>query len=1343
MEEDLKDNYSSHSIDFIQRRPNQNLEIIEEENNSMNHDLNNQEIAESKTQANFYYNYTPLTGGNLFGKRNKSTEKMKRSALLHEKVKEILSYRKNLNNLEPDDDTEIKIEESNQKKKKVEKKVNRNKKLLNLIKERMNKNGQNEEQTDEIKKEEIKGKEEEKINENKNVEDKFDYTNETPKNDENNRRNKYKKREGVVTFNKEKKDIDENSESKNNEDEKREKLLKIFDNQRFNKFRKRDIEKGKKEEEILAKENNENNINNESESGNKSINSINKNSGSVSYPTFMKKGSGTFQINTPKPKLSQNKNEESGKDLNEELKKESTNKKEEKFTEVPSKQRNRLTINIKPKNINMMNDSPNNSSRMSNKDEAEPSNQKEKSNNEPQNKENNDKNKNLKLNIYNMIENNETIKTNDLSEKKENKIEETNNNIIKEEEKFKTSRKENHKNNVDNSNNSSNNKIKSNNASSKKGAMKILELLKAKKMEQRDSILRAKSQDKPLNNNINNNNNNINNNNDYNAEGEDEKIIDNQKLKEIDSSYIFNQRKMEGDRQRTARNSGEVRLDTSSLPKKIFRDEEDEDENNYNFHESHNKTQQHFRSNKKSSHNKNKNNNKNNNKNDNININMNIHVNKKKNYIMNINKDLNMDNFLDFDDGKSNPDRKTEIYINNANSLRNRYNKKMKGFNTVKQNIENIPLHKNYTQKNIDNSFDISQTKNSPLSNRILNNNNYKSINVNSSVYEPKRISNNNSPMRFAPYQKNSKNNINSMKNIRDEINNRGRVYNKVNNNSRTNTTYIKKSPGRFKQIETNPNNTNFNFRKNPNERRNIIMNNINNFNINNNKIKNKNNNNNNLNYNAFNNNINTNTNNNINTTNNANNIGTLEVSSIYGVNSSKDTYNTIDYINNNYNDIFNTNNKKNTNLNNTKNSIIDNSQKENSMLFNLEDLMVLEERLNDIIFALQTIKNIDKNCFNYWNYYYNCSLYKILEKIFLNEEDSNIVRLSINYELMSIMVCYEFSYQLDIANEDIGLLLLELIYINHDNLMIICEYILTKISSENKDNIWVLKLHELVNNFKISQNKERQGNFSSNPINKINYKTNMLREKIKNILLNYSTEFSHLLNNFFISLESKTYEEINDFFRLNILRVNNFEGSIMASSYLKKNKYFEPIPAPYIKEPSNKPYTLVLDLDETLVNFKIKSSKEGTLRARPFLFGFLEEMGHYYELIVWTSATEAYANTLIDAIEFEKTYFDYVFFREHAIIVGDDFVKDLTRIGRGLDRIIIVDDMPQNFRLQRQNGITIKPFLGDDVNDMALYDLLPILKHIAEEGNDVRVGLAKYRDEIVKKITSNISKNI
>jgi hypothetical protein len=36
---------------------------------------------------------------------------------------------------------------------------------------------------------------------------------------------------------------------------------------------------------------------------------------------------------------------------------------------------------------------------------------------------------------------------------------------------------------------------------------------------------------------------------------------------------------------------------------------------------------------------------------------------------------------------------------------------------------------------------------------------------------------------------------------------------------------------------------------------------------------------------------------------------------------------------------------------------------------------------------------------------------------------------------------------------------------------------------------------------------------------------------------------------------------------------------------------------------------------------------------------------------------------------------------------------------------------MPQNFRLQKENGIFIKTFYGDDTNDTALFELTPILK--------------------------------
>ena len=169
-----------------------------------------------------------------------------------------------------------------------------------------------------------------------------------------------------------------------------------------------------------------------------------------------------------------------------------------------------------------------------------------------------------------------------------------------------------------------------------------------------------------------------------------------------------------------------------------------------------------------------------------------------------------------------------------------------------------------------------------------------------------------------------------------------------------------------------------------------------------------------------------------------------------------------------------------------------------------------------------------------------------------------------------------------------------------------------------------------------------------------------------------------------------------------------------------------------------------MLDLDETLIHFKPQNNGEdgGTLRVRPGIYEFLDEVGKYYELIVFTTATQDYADVLIDAVEEDKIYFEHRLYREHATIIDNDFVKDLTRIGRPLDKIIIVDNMPQNFRLQKENGIIIKAFWGEDKNDRALYELTTILVNIAKEGNDLRKGLVKYKDDIVKKVTSCFSKD-
>ena len=452
-------------------------------------------------------------------------------------------------------------------------------------------------------------------------------------------------------------------------------------------------------------------------------------------------------------------------------------------------------------------------------------------------------------------------------------------------------------------------------------------------------------------------------------------------------------------------------------------------------------------------------------------------------------------------------------------------------------------------------------------------------------------------------------------------------------------------------------------------------------------------------------------------------------------------------FLNNNYLGINNMNLNNNFNFNN----IIPNPKKNSSI--NIEDLLVLEEKLSEISNALNKTKIMHNECFEFWNYYFNCSLYGSLEKLFININDSKNVQISINYILMSILICYDCSFDIDILN-NVYSVLKDLLNLNHKNLILIYEHILSKISTDNKDNIWVIKLLNIVNSSKNNDYNFNFNEYNNNSINeytmtlieKINFNTGIIIQNIRVLLKNYKTPKVEYLTSLFKKINEKSYEDINNFFQQFILRVDNMNGSILASIYLKDNPnlIFKPDPAPYVHTINHKKYTLVLDLDETLVHFKVnpQNDGEGVLKVRPGATEFLDEMDKYYELIVFTGATQDYANLLIDALEENKIYFEHRLYRQHMIIIDNEFVKDLTRIGRPLDKIIIVDNMPQNFRLQKENGINIKSFWGEDIYDTSLINLTNILINIAQEGGDIRKGLEKYRDEIVEKVSSNLSKN-
>ena len=211
---------------------------------------------------------------------------------------------------------------------------------------------------------------------------------------------------------------------------------------------------------------------------------------------------------------------------------------------------------------------------------------------------------------------------------------------------------------------------------------------------------------------------------------------------------------------------------------------------------------------------------------------------------------------------------------------------------------------------------------------------------------------------------------------------------------------------------------------------------------------------------------------------------------------------------------------------------------------------------------------------------------------------------------------------------------------------LVICENLLNKVSSDSKANEWVLKLNEIVNNSKDEEDRYNQ-NISYSE--KISNNTDKLSKKLRNILLNYKTQYNFVILSFLKKINQKNYEELNDFFRGYILRNDNSQNTKNNNYYIDKSEFI-PVRPPYILKPRDKPYTLVLGLDETLINFQQINYTQGMLKLRPFLIEFLDNVNQYYELILFTSETQYYAEPIIKQLNIKKVIL-IIFFIEKTVL--------------------------------------------------------------------------------------------
>ena len=123
-------------------------------------------------------------------------------------------------------------------------------------------------------------------------------------------------------------------------------------------------------------------------------------------------------------------------------------------------------------------------------------------------------------------------------------------------------------------------------------------------------------------------------------------------------------------------------------------------------------------------------------------------------------------------------------------------------------------------------------------------------------------------------------------------------------------------------------------------------------------------------------------------------------------------------------------------------------------------------------------------------------------------------------------------------------------------------------------------------------------------------------------------------------------------------------------------------------------------------------------MQVRPGCVEFIKEVSKYFEVVIFTASLSKYAIPLMNILD-ENKVAPQRLFREHCTFFNNAFIKDMSRVGRRMEDIIIIDNSPNSYQFQPENGIPILSWY-DDRNDKELMRFVPALKMLAQV-DDVR----------------------
>jgi len=459
----------------------------------------------------------------------------------------------------------------------------------------------------------------------------------------------------------------------------------------------------------------------------------------------------------------------------------------------------------------------------------------------------------------------------------------------------------------------------------------------------------------------------------------------------------------------------------------------------------------------------------------------------------------------------------------------------------------------------------------------------------------------------------------------------------------------------------------------------------------------------------------------------------------------------------------------------------------------NLENILELEKRIKFLLDKINKYQICQKECYEYIIYFFDNNLYNEESKIFKHNHTKKNFLDNLKIEILCFFLCYDITFSKSFNQT--AILFKTIFNIIHTNFLIFASYLI----NNNQMNINKFNQKHLENlisiidqDLKVKLNKREMNDYdilqliTNNSKNINNYykmvidniygqyylsnnnnirfpqclnnenKSNLTEDELLNIKSSFFFDSYRLLTNY-------NFEDLYEFFNIylnkkrNLIKNQKLENNFIDNNNNISNRNSKRIKLNIIenkiekyllpKIKSNYKYSLVLDLDETLIcikrdnnNNKIKHNKFNnlmTLILRPGLLDFLHKMKKLYELILFSLGTSEYVSPIIKNIEKKEKFFEHILYREH--VTYDDngnFFKNLNLLNRDVKNILIVDDNSKNFKYHKSNGICIKPFYGDLNNDKItlkiLGNILFKIRYDADLTGDIRISLNKEKNNML-----------